>query len=147
MNLSLVDINGEGLVVSQFTLYADTRRGRRPGFTSAAPPEIAAPLVEVFASALRERGIHVETGIFGADMLVEIQNDGPVTACGDGVQTQGAATPFPPKADAQGAPPGVRARVVLPLVGGLRRQPGGAGIDLGEVPVVAGVLWSGHERG
>ncbi|HLG73218.1 MAG TPA: D-aminoacyl-tRNA deacylase [Chloroflexota bacterium] len=79
MNLSLLDVAGQALVVSQFTLYADTRRGRRPSFTGAAPPDVAAPLVDTFAAALRERGIHTETGIFGADMLVEIANDGPVT--------------------------------------------------------------------
>lgn len=79
MNLSLLDIDGAALVVSQFTLYADTRRGRRPGFTGAALPTLAEPLVKAFANALRSHGIHVETGVFGADMLVEIHNDGPVT--------------------------------------------------------------------
>jgi D-tyrosyl-tRNA(Tyr) deacylase len=79
MNLSLLDVNGAALVISQFTLYADTSRGRRPGFTGAAPPAVAAPLVEAFAAALRDRGVPVETGVFGADMLVEIHNDGPVT--------------------------------------------------------------------
>jgi D-tyrosyl-tRNA(Tyr) deacylase len=79
MNLSLLDTGGEALVVSQFTLYADTSHGRRPGFTAAAPPAIAALLVDAFAQALRDRGVHVETGVFGADMLVEIHNDGPVT--------------------------------------------------------------------
>jgi D-aminoacyl-tRNA deacylase len=79
MNLSLLDVGGEALVVSQFTVYADTRRGRRPGFTAAAPPAIASPLVDAFAAALRARGVYVETGVFGADMLVDIQNEGPVT--------------------------------------------------------------------
>jgi D-tyrosyl-tRNA(Tyr) deacylase len=79
MNASLLDIDGAALVVSQFTLYADTRRGRRPGFTDAALPEVAEPLVEHFAQALRDHGVPVDTGIFGANMLVEIHNDGPVT--------------------------------------------------------------------
>ena len=79
MNLSLLDIGGAALVISQFTLYADTRRGRRPGFSRAALPAVAAPLVDAFAGALRGRGVHVETGVFGAGMLVEIHNDGPVT--------------------------------------------------------------------
>ena len=79
MNASLLDVDGAALVISQFTLYADSRKGRRPGFSDAAPPEIAEPLVEYFAQALRNHGVPVETGIFGADMLVEIHNDGPVT--------------------------------------------------------------------
>ena len=66
-------------MVSQFTLYADTRRGRRPSFSAAAPPEIAAPLVEAFAVALREQGLTVATGVFGAYMQVALVNDGPVT--------------------------------------------------------------------
>jgi len=78
-NLSLLDVGGEALVVSQFTLLADTRRGRRPSFSRAAPPEEAEPLVEAFAAALREAGIGVGTGRFGAHMLVEIHNQGPVT--------------------------------------------------------------------
>ena len=78
-NLSLIDTGGEALVVSQFTLLADVRRGRRPGFTDAAPPEIAAPLVDAFAEALRVRGMRVATGRFGAKMLVTLENDGPVT--------------------------------------------------------------------
>jgi D-aminoacyl-tRNA deacylase len=79
MNLSILDIHGEALVVSQFTLYADTSGGNRPSFTNAAPPEMAKPLIEEFVSALRQQGIPTLTGIFGANMLVDIQNDGPVT--------------------------------------------------------------------
>lgn len=79
MNLSLLDTGGEALVVSQFTLYGDSRKGRRPGFTEAAPPEHAIPLYEAFIAELRKRGIRVETGEFGAHMDVEIHNDGPVT--------------------------------------------------------------------
>ncbi len=79
MNLSLLDTGGEAIVVSQFTLYADTRKGRRPSFTDAALPETARPLVERFAALLRELGIPTQTGEFGAHMLVEIANDGPVT--------------------------------------------------------------------
>lgn len=80
MNLSALDVGAGILVVSQFTLYADCRRGRRPSFTEAAPPEVAEPLVEHFVGALREAGIaRVETGVFRAYMLVEIHNDGPVT--------------------------------------------------------------------
>lgn len=78
-NRSLLDIGGEALVVSQFTLYADTRRGRRPGFSDAAPPEIAAPLVEAFIGELRRLEIAVSTGQFGAMMQVALVNDGPVT--------------------------------------------------------------------
>ncbi|HEU0166975.1 MAG TPA: D-aminoacyl-tRNA deacylase, partial [Chloroflexota bacterium] len=72
MNRSLLDVHGGALVVSQFTLYADTSHGRRPGFTGAAPPASAAPLVAVFAEALGQLGVEVQTGRFGADMLVEI---------------------------------------------------------------------------
>jgi D-tyrosyl-tRNA(Tyr) deacylase len=79
LNLSVLDVEGEALVVSQFTLYAHTRKGRRPSFIEAAQPEIAAPLVERFAATLRGHGISVESGVFGAHMLVEIHNDGPVT--------------------------------------------------------------------
>jgi D-aminoacyl-tRNA deacylase len=79
MNRSLLDIGGQVLVVSQFTLYADMRRGRRPSFTSAAPPSLAEPLVERFKSAIAAYGLTVEDGIFGAMMQVELCNDGPVT--------------------------------------------------------------------
>jgi len=78
-NLSLLDVGGEALVVSQFTLLADTRRGRRPSFVGAAPPETAEPLVEAFARALREAGVPTRTGRFGAKMTVELVNEGPVT--------------------------------------------------------------------
>ena len=78
-NLSLLDVQGAALVVSQFTLLADTRRGRRPGFSDAAKPEAASPLVDAFAAALRVWGVHVETGRFGAHMDVALINDGPVT--------------------------------------------------------------------
>jgi D-tyrosyl-tRNA(Tyr) deacylase len=76
---SLVDVGGGALVVSQFTLLADTRRGNRPSFTGAAPPAEAAPLVTAFCAALRESGIAVAEGRFGAAMAVELVNDGPVT--------------------------------------------------------------------
>ena len=79
-NLSLLDIDGAALVISQFTLYADCRRGRRPGFTDAALPDVAAPLVEQFTCRLREAGVgRVQTGQFSAVLLVEIHNDGPFT--------------------------------------------------------------------
>jgi D-tyrosyl-tRNA(Tyr) deacylase len=78
-NRSLLDVGGGALVVSQFTLYADLRRGRRPGFTTAAPPAIAEPLVERVAEALRALGVPVQGGRFGADMQVELVNDGPFT--------------------------------------------------------------------
>ena len=78
-NLALHDVGGEALVISQFTLYADCRRGRRPSFSAAARPEVAEPLVEHFAEALRGCGVPVRTGVFGALMRVEIHNDGPVT--------------------------------------------------------------------
>jgi len=78
-NLSLLDVGGEAIVVSQFTLYADTRKGRRPSFTDAALPDVAEPLVERFAELLRGHGVPTQTGQFGAHMLVEINNDGPVT--------------------------------------------------------------------
>ncbi|OGP83495.1 MAG: D-tyrosyl-tRNA(Tyr) deacylase [Deltaproteobacteria bacterium RBG_13_65_10] len=79
LNRSLLDTGGEALVVSQFTLIADTRKGRRPSFAGAARPEQAEPLVETFAQALREIGIRTGTGRFGATMAVELVNDGPVT--------------------------------------------------------------------
>jgi D-tyrosyl-tRNA(Tyr) deacylase len=79
MNLSLADVGGSLLVVSQFTLYGDARKGRRPSFINAARPETAEPLVTFFADKLREQGFVVETGVFGAMMRVEIHNDGPVT--------------------------------------------------------------------
>ena len=79
MNLSLLDVGGAALVVSQFTLYADTRKGRRPSFIAAAAPGIAEPLVERFKTALVAHGISVEGGIFGAHMDVALVNDGPVT--------------------------------------------------------------------
>ena len=79
MNLSLLDVGGAAIVVSQFTLYADTSRGRRPSFINAAKPELAEPLVEVFTSRLREMGVATQQGVFGAHMVVDIRNDGPVT--------------------------------------------------------------------
>jgi D-tyrosyl-tRNA(Tyr) deacylase len=79
LNLSLLDIQGQAIIVSQFTLYADTRKGRRPSFTDAALPEAALPLVNTFAECLRQLGVPTQTGVFGAHMLVDIANDGPVT--------------------------------------------------------------------
>ena len=79
MNRSLLEVGGAAIVVSQFTLYADARKGRRPSFTDAALPETARPLVERFAAILGELGVPTQTGQFGAHMLVEIANDGPVT--------------------------------------------------------------------
>jgi D-tyrosyl-tRNA(Tyr) deacylase len=79
MNRSVIDTNGEAIVVSQFTLYADTRKGRRPSFISAAGPEDARPLVDHFANLLRQKGIPTQTGVFGEDMQVALVNDGPVT--------------------------------------------------------------------
>lgn len=79
MNRSLAEVGGSVLVVSQFTLYGDTSRGRRPSFIDAAPPELAEPLYERFADALRARGVTVATGVFGAVMDVALVNDGPVT--------------------------------------------------------------------
>lgn len=79
INRSLLDIRGQAIVVSQFTLYADTRKGRRPSFTDAALPEVARPLVDEFARLLIDQGVPTQTGEFGAHMLVEIANDGPVT--------------------------------------------------------------------
>ena len=79
MNLSALDVGGAALVVSQFTLYGNVRKGFRPSFTDTAPPEAAEPLVDFFVQRLCEEGLHVETGVFQAMMLVEIYNDGPVT--------------------------------------------------------------------
>lgn len=79
MNLALADVGGAVLVVSQFTLYGDARKGRRPSFIDAARPEVAIPLYERFIALLRGHGIPVETGEFGADMQVDLLNDGPVT--------------------------------------------------------------------
>ncbi len=79
MNLGLADLGGEILCVSQFTLYGDVRRGRRPSFTDAAPPELGRQLYERFCEAMEVSGIHVACGIFGAHMDVELVNDGPVT--------------------------------------------------------------------
>lgn len=79
MNLGLEEVGGALLVISQFTLYGDASKGRRPSFIDAAPPEVAIPLYDRFLNALRGRGLTVAAGEFGADMLVEIHNDGPVT--------------------------------------------------------------------
>ena len=79
MNQGLESVNGQILVVSQFTLYGNCRKGRRPDFLAAARPEVAIPLYEKFIQLIRDKGIHVETGEFGAEMLVESVNDGPVT--------------------------------------------------------------------
>jgi len=79
INLSLLDVSGSALVVSQFTLYADTHKGHRPSFIKAAPPELAEPLVDYFAKSMIGMGVPTQTGEFGAYMLVNIDNDGPVT--------------------------------------------------------------------
>ena len=79
MNLSLIDIGGKAIVVSQFTLMADTRKGNRPSFIHAAPPDIASPLVDYFIQKMRAYGVETQSGEFAAHMLVEIHNDGPVT--------------------------------------------------------------------
>ena len=78
-NLALADVGGEILVVSQFTLYADVRKGRRPSWTSAAAPDVASDRVEAFAAALEHRGFRVGRGVFGADMDIDLLNDGPFT--------------------------------------------------------------------
>ena len=79
MNLSLIDIGGKAIVVSQFTLMADTRKGNRPSFIHAAPPDIASPLVDYFIQRMKAYGVETQSGEFAAHMLVEIHNDGPVT--------------------------------------------------------------------
>jgi len=79
MNLSLKDVEGELLVVSQFTLYGDCRKGRRPSFSNAARPEVATKLYEEFIDKVRKEGIVTQTGMFGAHMMVDLTNDGPVT--------------------------------------------------------------------
>ena len=87
MNLSLLDISGSALVVSQFTLYGDTRGGRRPSFIQAAPPEEASRLYDEFVQSMRALGVAVETGVFQAHMQVELVNDGPVTILLDSEKT------------------------------------------------------------
>lgn len=87
INLGITDIGGEVLLVSQFTLYADCRKGRRPSFTDAAPPEMADRLYQRVAEMLREAGLPVQTGVFGAHMLVSLVNDGPVTILLDSGKT------------------------------------------------------------
>ena len=89
MNLAVQDVRGSVLVVSQFTLYGDCLKGRRPGFTGAAPPAVAEPLYEQFVEALKLLGVPVATGRFGADMQVELLNDGPVTFVIDTPHTSG----------------------------------------------------------
>jgi D-tyrosyl-tRNA(Tyr) deacylase len=79
MNLSVLDVHGDAIVVSQFTLMADTHKGNRPSFIDAAPPELASPLVDYFTQQLNQMGVPAQSGEFGAHMLVEIANDGPVT--------------------------------------------------------------------
>lgn len=79
MNKSLLDVDGSILSISQFTLYANCRHGRRPGFTEALHPTYAIPMYDLFNQKIKDKGIHIETGIFGADMKVSIMNDGPVT--------------------------------------------------------------------
>ncbi|MCS7051469.1 MAG: D-aminoacyl-tRNA deacylase [Thermomicrobium sp.] len=89
MNRSVLEVGGSALVVSQFTLYADVRKGRRPSFVEAASPEEARPLIDVFAEALRSLGLPVETGVFGAHMDVALVNDGPVTIWLDSAELRG----------------------------------------------------------
>jgi D-tyrosyl-tRNA(Tyr) deacylase len=88
MNRSLADIDGEMLIISQFTLYGDCRKGRRPGFSTAAPPETAEPMYERFIQDVKDKQIRVATGIFGAAMEVELVNDGPVTLLLDSDKTR-----------------------------------------------------------
>jgi len=88
MNLSLLDIGGSALVVSQFTLYGDCSKGRRPGFDGAAPPELARQLYEHFVGRIRAAGVKVETGVFQASMTVSLVNEGPVTFILRGAETQ-----------------------------------------------------------
>jgi D-tyrosyl-tRNA(Tyr) deacylase len=97
MNLSLTDVGGAVLVVSQFTLYGDCRKGRRPSFIDAAAPDLAVPLYEAFVAAVRAQGVPTESGRFGAMMQVELVNDGPVTLIVDS-QTGGPAVQPPPTA-------------------------------------------------
>ncbi|TKB08450.1 D-aminoacyl-tRNA deacylase [Desulforhopalus sp. IMCC35007] len=87
MNKSLADIEGEMLIISQFTLYGDCRKGRRPGFSNAAPPLHAEPLYQQFITEIKTKGIKVATGVFQADMQVELINDGPVTLLLDSEKT------------------------------------------------------------
>ncbi|MGL6247740.1 MAG: D-aminoacyl-tRNA deacylase [Culicoidibacterales bacterium] len=86
MNLNLESVGGQILSISQFTLYADCQKGNRPSFIQAARPDLAIPLYEAFNEQLRIAGIHVEAGVFGADMQVSLVNDGPVTICLDSVE-------------------------------------------------------------
>jgi D-tyrosyl-tRNA(Tyr) deacylase len=79
LNRSVLDVKGSALIVSQFTLYADARKGRRPGYDQAAPPDVAEPIIRHFVELLEAEGVPVQTGVFRAHMLVEIHNDGPVT--------------------------------------------------------------------
>lgn len=87
MNTSLANMGGEMLIISQFTLHGDCRKGRRPGFSAAAPPQIAEPLYNQFIEEVRERGVPVATGIFQAEMAVDLVNDGPVTLLLDSEKT------------------------------------------------------------
>jgi len=99
MNRDLAEIGGEILAVSQFTLYGDCRKGRRPGFTGAAPPEPAERLCGLFVDMLRRRGFRVATGRFGAHMMVELENDGPVTLILEREPATGGAAPQSPGRD------------------------------------------------
>ena len=87
MNLSLLDVGGQALVVSQFTLYGDTRKGRRPSFTGAAPPDAADELYRAYVGLLKSAGVNVQTGWFRAKMMVFIENDGPVTLLLDSAES------------------------------------------------------------